>query len=158
MKRIVMGCAVAAMVALSPQTEARPAESMAFAKYIAPQPVEALNQVGLASWYGEKFQGSPTASGEPFDMNGLTAASRSLPLGTRIKVTNLRNHRSLVVKVNDRGPFVAGRFLDVSKAAAKQLGFVGAGLARVETQIVGPSNGYAGIPDGLEPHSVVSSN
>ncbi|HYV31578.1 MAG TPA: septal ring lytic transglycosylase RlpA family protein [Candidatus Binatia bacterium] len=95
-------------------------------------PLSALRQeVGLASWYGQELQGSATTSGEPFDMNALTAAHRKLPLGTRITVTNLTNHRSVVLRVNDRGPNVAGRLLDVSKAAAERLGFRGAGIAKV---------------------------
>ncbi len=158
MKKIVMGCAVAAMVALSARSEARPAESLAFAKYIAPQTAEGISQIGVASWYGEQFQGNPTASGEVFDMNGFTAASRDLPLGTRIKVTNLRNKRSLVLKVNDRGPYVSGRFLDVSKAAAKRLGFMNAGLALVEAQIVSFPKGYSDNPPGLAVQNRVSIN
>jgi peptidoglycan lytic transglycosylase len=136
MKILVMGCAVAAMVALSARSEARPSDSKAFAKYIAPAPTKPPTETGVASWYGEDFQGIPTASGEPYDINGLTAANRDLPLGTKIKVTNLKNHRALVLRVNDRGPFVPGRFLDVSKEAAKQLGFKGAGLAKVRIEVV----------------------
>ena len=136
MKRLAMGCAVAVLVVMSARSEARPADCMAFAKYIAPEPIQTFSGIGVASWYGEAFQGSPTASGELFDMNKLTAASRDLPLGTKLRVTNLRNNRSLVVRVNDRGPYVAGRFLDVSKAAARHLGFVGAGLALVRTVVL----------------------
>jgi rare lipoprotein A len=136
MKKLVMGCAVAAMVALSARTEARPSGSMAYARYNAPQSKCLDREVGVASWYGEAFQGNPTASGEPYDMNGLTAANKSLPLGTQIKVTNLKNNRTLVLKVNDRGPYVRGRFLDVSKQAAKQLGFEYAGLAKVQMEVV----------------------
>jgi rare lipoprotein A (peptidoglycan hydrolase) len=136
MKKLVMGCAVAAMVALSARSEARPSESMAYAKYNAPKPKSVDRAVGVASWYGEAFQGNPTASGEPYDMNELTAANRSLPLGTQIKVTNLRNHRTLLLRVNDRGPYIPGRFLDVSKRAARQLGFEYAGLAKVQIEVV----------------------
>jgi peptidoglycan lytic transglycosylase len=136
MRKLVMGCAVAAMVALSARSEARPSDSIAFAKYVAPKPSSAVSEIGVASWYGEQFQGNPTASGEVYDMNGLTAANRDLPLGTRIKVTNLRNKRSLILRVNDRGPYISGRFLDVSKTAAKRLGFMNAGLALVEMEVV----------------------
>jgi peptidoglycan lytic transglycosylase len=136
MKKLIMGCAVAAMVALSARSEARPTESKAFAKYIAPSHCKPDTQVGVASWYGEQFQGNPTASGEIFDMNGLTAANKELPLGTTIKVVNLKNRRSLVLKVNDRGPYIPGRFLDVSKQAAEQLGFMRAGLAKVHMEVV----------------------
>jgi peptidoglycan lytic transglycosylase len=136
MKKLVMGCAVAAMVALSAHTEARPSDSIAFAQYIAPEPIHSVSKIGVASWYGENFQGNTTASGEVFDMNELTAANRDLPLGTKIKVTNLKNHRSLLLRVNDRGPFIPGRFLDVSKTAAKRLGFIHAGLALVQMEVV----------------------
>ena len=136
MKKFVMGCAVAALVALSARSEARPPGAVVITEFVAPQPAEANTEVGVASWYGEDFHGNPTASGEIYDMNGFTAASRDLPLGTKLKVTNLRNHRSLVLRVNDRGPYIPGRFLDVSKAAAEQLGFMRAGLARVEVRVV----------------------
>ncbi|HEV2351505.1 MAG TPA: septal ring lytic transglycosylase RlpA family protein [Terriglobia bacterium] len=137
MKRILMGCTVAALVAISAHTEASPSKSFTLASYnsrmIAQLP---LGDLGLASWYGEEFQGSPTASGEMYDMNGLTAAHRTLPLGTKLKVTNLRNNRSLVVRINDRGPFIHNRLLDVSMAAARKLGFKASGLALVRMQVV----------------------
>jgi rare lipoprotein A len=87
---------------------------------------------GLASWYGQQHQGLKTASGETFDKNKLTAAHRTLPFGTRLRVTNVENGKSVVVRVNDRGPHVAGRVLDVSYGAAQALGMTGAGVARVE--------------------------
>ena len=87
--------------------------------------------VGTASWYGTGFQGNRTASGERFDQRAFTAASPSLPLGTRVRVTNLANRRSTVVRINDRGPFVRGRVLDVSHAAARELDMLGCGTARV---------------------------
>ena len=93
-------------------------------------------QFGVASWYGAKFQGLPTASGPPFDMNAMTCAHRYLPLGTRIRVTNLVNSKSVVLKVNDRGPYVGDRVLDVSRAAAAYLGFRAAGLAPVRIEVV----------------------
>ena len=133
-----MGCAVAALVAMTARSEARPPSTVVFPQMVAPRPTDAITQIGVASWYGEAFDGNPTASGETYDMNGLTAASRTLPMGTKLKVTNLRNHRSLVLKVNDRGPYIPGRFLDVSKAAAEQLGFKRAGLALVEVKVVRP--------------------
>jgi peptidoglycan lytic transglycosylase len=136
MRKLVMGCAVAALVALSARSEARPPSSIAFTQLVAPRPTEAITEVGVASWYGEAFDGNPTANGEIYDMNGLTAASRTLPLGTKLKVTNLRNHRSLVLRINDRGPYIPGRFLDVSKAAAEELGFKRSGLALVEVKVI----------------------
>lgn len=94
---------------------------------------------GLASYYADKYQGHKTASGEPFDTARLTAAHRTLPFGTRVRVTNLDNGRSVVVRVNDRGPFVSGRVIDLSPAAAKQLGMLRAGVARVKLEVVGTS-------------------
>jgi rare lipoprotein A len=96
--------------------------------------------VGMASWYGRQHQGRSTASGEAFDMNQLTAAHRTLPFGSRVRVTNLENGRSVVVRVNDRGPFTGQRILDVSLAAAKALGMVGAGVTRVEMVVLGESD------------------
>jgi rare lipoprotein A len=93
-------------------------------------------QVGTASWYGEQFDGKQTASGEPFDMYDLTAAHPTLPLGTRVKVTNLHNRKSVVVLVNDRGPVVDGRIIDLSYAAAQVLGFQEKGLQRVRLDVV----------------------
>ncbi len=93
-------------------------------------------QVGTASWYGEDFEGKPTASGEPFNMYDLTAAHPSLPLGTLVRVTNLRNRRAVVVRINDRGPIVPGRIIDVSYSAAKVLKFQTQGIQRVRLDVV----------------------
>ena len=93
--------------------------------------------VGLASWYGGQFHGRLTASGESFDKNALTAAHRSLPFGTRVRVTNLANGRSLLLTINDRGPFVDGRIIDVSQRAAEQLGFKNKGITRVRLEVMG---------------------
>jgi rare lipoprotein A len=90
-------------------------------------------QVGVASWYGSKFQGRKTAGGERFDMYGMTCAHRTLPLGTWLRVTNMRNHRTAFVRVNDRGPVLEGRIVDLSYAAAQSLGLVGVGKVRLET-------------------------
>ena len=95
-------------------------------------------QVGTASWYGEYFQGKPTASGEPYNMYDLTAAHMQLPLGTFVKVTNLRNGRSVVLRINDRGPVVDGRIIDVSYNAARALDFKARGLQRVRLDVVKP--------------------
>jgi rare lipoprotein A len=94
-------------------------------------------QVGLASWYGGSLHGRRTASGERFDQDGLTAAHRSLPLGTRVRVTNLENGRSVIVTVTDRGPFVRGRIIDLSRGAARRLGILRAGTARVRVERIG---------------------
>jgi rare lipoprotein A len=89
-------------------------------------------QIGRASWYGGKFQGRRTANGEVYDMNSLTAAHRTLPMGSWVRVTNLHNKKSVVVKINDRGPVPEDRVLDLSYAAAKALGFSGTASVRVE--------------------------
>lgn len=93
-------------------------------------------ETGEASWYGRPFHGRFTASGEVYDMNDLTAAHPSLPFGTRIRVENLDNGRSVVVRVNDRGPFVEDRVLDLSRKAAEELGMIGPGTARVRITVV----------------------
>jgi len=93
-------------------------------------------QVGTASWYGEFFDGKMTASGEDYDMYDLTAAHPTLPLGSYVKVTNLRNGRAVVVKVNDRGPIVQGRIIDLSYGAAQVLDFQQRGLQKVRLDIV----------------------
>ena len=95
-------------------------------------------QVGTASWYGEYFQGKQTASGELYDMRDFTAAHPSLPLGTFVRVTNLRNGKAVVVRVNDRGPVVDGRIIDVSYNAARALGFKEHGLQKVRLDLYQP--------------------
>lgn len=92
-------------------------------------------QVGTASWYGEQFEGKATASGEPFDMQDFTAAHPTLPLGTFVKVTNLSNGRVVVLRINDRGPFVDDRIIDVSYNAARALGFKDRGLQKVRLDL-----------------------
>ena len=93
-------------------------------------------QIGVASYYGEKFHGRKTANGETFNMYKMTAAHRVLPLGTMIRVTHLTNGRTVVVKINDRGPFIEGRVLDLSFAAALELEMVAAGTAEVMIEII----------------------
>jgi rare lipoprotein A len=97
-------------------------------------------QVGTASWYGDYFQGKTTASGEPFDMRDFTAAHPSLPLGSFVKVTNLRNGKAVVVRVNDRGPVVDGRIIDVSYNAARALGFKERGVQKVRLDLYQPTD------------------
>lgn len=94
-------------------------------------------QVGMASWYGKQFHGRATASGEDFDMFELTAAHRQLPLGTYVKVTNLRNGKWVIVRINDRGPFVGGRIMDLSYSAARMIGFRD-GVERVRLDLIQP--------------------
>lgn len=99
--------------------------------------IPASASTGVASYYGPGFAGKKTASGERFNPGGLTAAHRSLPFGTRLKLTNLANGRVVIVRVNDRGPFVGGRVLDVSHGAARVLGMTGAGTARLQIEHLG---------------------
>ena len=108
---------------------------------VASNTVRKFTQNGVASWYGRQFHGRKTASGETFDMNAMTAAHRSLPLNCYIRVTNKDNGKSVVVKVNDRGPFHGNRVLDLSYAAAKQLGMSSAGTGNVSIERVdGPNS------------------
>ena len=97
-------------------------------------PAEAAE--GIASFYGRREHGGPTASGERFDMHAMTAAHRTAPIGSHMRVTNLRNGQSVVVRINDRGPFVRGRIIDLSHAAAARLDFIGSGLTRVAIEQV----------------------
>lgn len=96
-----------------------------------------FRQVGEASWYGPKFHGRTTANGESYNMLGRTAAHRTLPFNTLVKVTNLGNGRSTVVRINDRGPFLKGRILDLSYTAARDLGASRPGVIRVRIEVVG---------------------
>lgn len=93
-------------------------------------------ETGIASWYGPKFHGNRTANGERFDQNAITAAHRTLPLPSMVRVTNLENGRALRIRVNDRGPFAHGRIIDLSRRAAQLLGFVGKGTAKVRVEIL----------------------
>ena len=101
-----------------------------------PQPRYEVIGEGVASYYGHELAGNRTASGERFNPSGLTAAHRSLPLGTKLRVTNKSNGETVIVRVNDRGPFVKSRLLDVSLGAAKQIGMVRTGTARVSIEIL----------------------
>ena len=94
-------------------------------------------ETGVASYYGERFRGRATASGEKYDPDKLTAAHPSLPFGTRVRVTNLKNGRSVVVRINDRGPYRPGRIIDLSARAAREIGLLADGIAKVVVQVVG---------------------
>jgi rare lipoprotein A len=99
----------------------------------------ASQKEGLASYYADKYQGRKTANGETFDTAKLTAAHKTLPFGTRVRVTNLDNGKSVEVRINDRGPYVAGRVIDLSPAAAKKLDMLRAGVVRVRLDVLGSS-------------------
>lgn len=106
------------------------------AAVIASMSVGAIAENGRASYYADKFQGRPTASGEPFDQCSMTGAHKTLELGTWVLVTNLKNNQMVKVKINDRGPFVAGRIIDLSRLAANELGFVRDGHTEVTVEVV----------------------
>ncbi|HWJ88027.1 MAG TPA: septal ring lytic transglycosylase RlpA family protein [Pelagibacterium sp.] len=92
---------------------------------------------GTASWYGGKFHGRKTANGETYNQHALTAAHRHLPFGTEVVVTNQNNGRSVVVRINDRGPFTGGRIIDLSRQAASQIGMINSGTAKVTVEVIG---------------------
>jgi rare lipoprotein A len=110
-------------------------------------------QLGVASWYGRFFQGKTTASGQPYDENAMTCAHRTLPLGSMLRVTNMRNHKSVVVRVNDRGPLPEDRVIDLSYAAAYNLGFSERGLAPVKVELLSAPTEIAQLnpPDAPAP-------
>jgi rare lipoprotein A len=115
-------------------------------------PAALAAEEGLASWYGGHFQGRQTANGEIFDTNQLTAAHKSLPFGTIVQVKHKESGRTVQVRINDRGPFVAGRIIDLSRAAADAIGLTAQGVAPVKLTIVQPGSGPAGLPS--RPHHV----
>jgi len=146
-RRIAHGLAIAFLIvglgaAQGPNiSEAKlaPVSSVQATPVVCPQVVKTKPyQIGTASWYGETFQGKPTASGEPYEMYDMTAAHLKLPMGSYVKVTNLRNGKSVVVRVNDRGPVVPGRIIDLSYGAAQALQFKRRGLQRVRLDLVNP--------------------
>ena len=145
-RRIAHGLAIASMIvglgaAQGPNiSEAKPApvSSVQVRPEVRKQVKTKPYQVGTASWYGETFQGKPTASGEPYEMYDMTAAHLTLPMGSYVKVTNLRNGKAVIVRVNDRGPVVPGRIIDLSYGAAQALQFRHQGLQRVRLDLVDP--------------------
>ena len=141
---LFQGCALVGET--TPETPTPPARPV-------PEAPENWTETGIASWYGEPFHGRITASGETYDMDRLTAAHPTLPFGTRILVENLDNGRTVTLRVNDRGPFVKDRILDVSRRAARELEMLGPGTARVRVTVVG-TRGSA--PPGL--HRPVPQN
>ena len=142
-RRIAQGLTLALMVGLgAAQGPARPGPDNNATQANARMTLPTIRrnskpfQVGTASWYGEDFEGKPTASGEPYNMYALTAAHPTLPLGTMVRVTNLGNRRAVIVRINDRGPIVPGRIIDVSYSAAKVLKFQARGTQRVRLDVV----------------------
>ena len=148
-RRIAHGLAIACMIvglgaAQGPnisEATAAPVSSVQKQPEVRQQVKTKPYQIGTASWYGQIFEGKPTASGEPYDMYDMTAAHLTLPMGSYVKVTNLRNGRAVVVRVNDRGPIVPGRIIDLSYGAAQALQFKARGLQKVRLDLVNnPSN------------------
>lgn len=104
-------------------------------------PESGFHQTGIASWYGPNFQGNPTANGEIFDPNKMTAAHKSLPFNTKVEVVDLTSGNKVMVRINDRGPFIKGRIIDLSRRAAEKLGIIDSGTAEVGLKIIKWGNG-----------------
>jgi len=136
---LAQGASAPAPAASKAVDAAAPAAPAAPAAKAPAAPVAATGDAmsGTAAWYGRKFNGRKTASGQRFNASALTAAHPSLPFGSRVKVTNTKNKRSVVVVINDRGPSTPGRIVDVSQAAAQRLGFTRAGTTEVTLEVVG---------------------
>jgi len=137
-RRFAAGFLVMSMALSASAKEGTPgASASAMPGSVVPRPKNTAKskhwyEIGIASWYGTKFQGRTTAGGERFDMNRMTCAHRSLPLNTWLRVTNLKNHKTAYVRVNDRGPVADDRIVDLSYAAAQSLGLAGLGQVRLE--------------------------
>jgi rare lipoprotein A (peptidoglycan hydrolase) len=156
MNKLLLGFVIVVTLCWSPTFRANPVDSEPVLRLV-PLPEPRMSTIGLASWYGEKFQGRNTANGEAYDMNGLTAAHRELPMGTRVVITNVRNGRSVTVRINDRGPSIPGRMIDVSKAAARALGFVGAGTTIVTMKVAVRPASSKTLPSGYGLPVLISS-
>jgi rare lipoprotein A len=130
-------------VPTTPQAAPAPAAAAALPPALPAPAKRVYRETGTASWYGRESHGRATASGEVFDMEGMSAAHRTLPLGTVIRVTNLDNFKSVTVKVNDRGPFVRNRIIELSYGAARELNFIAQGTAQVKIETLEPVNGGA---------------
>ena len=124
---LVCASALAGCAAGTPRFSGRPSPSIG---------TEELRLEGIASYYADEFHGRTTSNGETYDMHALTAAHRTLPFNTRVRVTNLANNKSVVVRINDRGPFVSDRIIDLSYGAAQELSMIGPGTARVTLEIL----------------------
>ena len=139
---------------VSPPSSAKPASQRPYTingrTYYPIATARGYDEKGLASWYGRRFHGRKTASGERYDMYAMTAAHKILPLGTHVRVTNLRNGAKINLRINDRGPFVRGRIIDLSFTAAKKLGVVGPGTAPVRVTALGQPMG-SGQAEGPPP-------
>lgn len=141
MKKIVLFCLCVILLAACGggthvyKTNTKP-YTVAGSTYYPLKTVKGFSETGVASWYGKKFHGRKTASGERYNQNKMTAAHKTLPFGTNVRVKNIENGKSVVVRINDRGPFKKGRIIDVSRAAAKKLGMINSGTAKVNIKVV----------------------
>ncbi|TVQ57397.1 MAG: septal ring lytic transglycosylase RlpA family protein [Spirulina sp. DLM2.Bin59] len=131
LRRLVGGAGPLAMANIIARPQAQPRTTT-----VAARSVGGFLQEGIASWYGPGFHGRRSASGERFNQNAMTAAHRTLPFGTRVRVTNMRTGASVVVRINDRGPFTRGRVIDLSRAAAGAIGMIGSGVAPVKVEVI----------------------
>ncbi len=148
---VIIGCAASEPAPPPKKSPGHPKPYKVFGKWYQPLPdSKGFRQRGIASWYGKDFHGKKTSNGEIYDMYAMTAAHKTLPLGTYVQVHNLENNRRVKVRINDRGPFVRGRIIDLSYTAADRIGIVGPGTARVEvTALATP----AATTDGGAPRS-----
>ena len=148
-----LGCAIALLLFAGCATSSRPGSGS-----LAPYTVEGRRYApvrqwqgfvedGLASWYGRSYEGKPTASGEPFDSHALTAAHPVLPMQACVQVTNAESHEAVIVRINDRGPFVPGRIIDLSEAAATGLGMLDEGVARVHLVAIASADARGACPN-----------
>lgn len=126
-------------------------------EYVPVTAVQPFRQRGVASWYGRRFHGKPTSSGEPYDMYAMTAAHPTLPIPSYVRVTNLANGRSVVVRINDRGPFLRNRIIDLSYAAAHRLGYINAGHANVEVELIRPGEDGGDVVRAVPERTIVAA-
>jgi rare lipoprotein A len=131
---LFIGCAAPSRF-VAPPSQGRGGET---SKQLLPEPITTFRQIGMASFYSPDLQNHITASGEAYDMNALTAAHPALPFNTLVRVTNLANNLSVVVRINDRGPYTKRRIIDISWAAAERIGLIESGTEKVEIEVVNP--------------------
>ena len=139
LKRIVLGAMIAAAAAAASYAADADVDAPEITETTKPVEIKRQIQTGLAAYYHATFQGRRTACGESFNHNALTAAHKTLPFGTLVRVVNLRNRRSVIVRVNDRGPMEQERIIDLTHRAAQALGFVSQGMTRVTVEVVAAS-------------------
>jgi rare lipoprotein A len=141
---LVSGCVLGACrkhraARRSPPSPA-PASGASRARPTAPPAPPGWNETGVASWYGVPYHGRRAANGEIYDMEQLTAAHKTLPFNTQVRVTSLTNGRTVIVRITDRGPFIEGRIIDLSKAAAREMALIGPGIMKVRIEVIGPAS------------------